>query len=109
MEQITDGSEIAQAVLSTIEATKLCGEYWPNDAVFAITYSTKCWPCGWDEPRAKFFASVAEMVAWRVRYNEWAKLEDNYYEIESFYEWDWGPCRRDVRDFVEIVEINYGS
>ena len=102
MEHISYGSEMAQAVLATIEATKLCGQYWPNSAVYAITYSTKCWPCGWDEPSAVFFDDVKGCRAWLRRYREWEQLEDNYFEVCSFYEWDWGPSRRETHEFYSL-------
>ncbi len=63
---------------------------WPDDAVFKISYRTKCWPCAFDDTIHRYFKTEAEVKAWCSEYSKWASLEGNSVEF-TIYEWDLGP------------------
>lgn len=83
---------VASIVASALAQTKVTEyESWPDWAEYMVMYSTKCWPCDWDEDRPKFFADKAELLAWVEKMNDWGTLEDNYYDVRCVYQWDLGP------------------
>lgn len=72
---------------------------WPDDAVYAVHYTVRCWPCGSDQ-RTQFFTDTAELAAWLKSHREWARLEDNHFSVDMAEEWDWGPQIRELRDIL---------
>ena len=65
---------------------------WPNDAVFKVSYSTKCWPGGYTN-HAVYFTTREEMDEWLADQNKWARLEGNSFQMSEIYEWDFGPIQ----------------
>lgn len=63
---------------------------WPDDAVFAVRYKTKCWPCDFDASRMEYFTDEAGLKAWISNYADWARQDGNSVEY-AIYEWDLGP------------------
>ena len=63
---------------------------WPIDALYSMRYSTKAWPCGYQDSQAYFSTPEGVMQAIAdLKY--FAELEDNSYIIYGYEYWDWGP------------------
>lgn len=82
--------EDAKPFIDYILADAFEHQDWPDDAVFKISYRTKCWPCGFDDTRHVYFNTRPEVEYWENDYASWARLGGNSVEY-TLYEWDLGP------------------
>lgn len=74
-----------------LDGHQILGKDWPNDAVYAVQYRTKTWPCGWDKyDTVRFFANSDELSRFVHSMNVWSREEDNGWEF-MLYMWDLGP------------------
>ena len=63
---------------------------WPADALYAVEYSLKAWPCAATQ-HVQFFASKELMEQWYARQCAWGREEDNHFEVNGMWFWDLGP------------------
>lgn len=72
---------------------------WPPEAVFCVTYRTRCWPdTRYGEDRKVYFENEDQLDAWLENQRDWADLEDN--KIAGYVEeWDLGPVFRRSFDY----------
>lgn len=86
-----DFSAIMQSLHRHLDGHQILGTDWPNDAVYAVQYRTKTWPCGWDKyDSVRFFSNSDELSSFVRSMNGWVKYEDNGWEF-TLYMWDLGP------------------
>lgn len=70
---------------------------WPADAVYMAEYSLTAWPTSATR-HYRFFSNARDLQAWYSRMLEWARFEDNRFELDALHLWDLGPSL-----------INYGD
>lgn len=63
---------------------------WPDDAVFAVRYKTKRWPCSYGKVQMAYFNDEDSLNAWIRDSVVWAQHEGNSIQY-SVYNWDRGP------------------
>lgn len=88
------GKNILQDItpfIDVIVADAMDHQDWPDDAVFKISYRTKCWPeQAMGDTRHVYFKTLDEVKAWEDDYASWAGLSGNSVDY-TLYEWDLGP------------------
>jgi hypothetical protein len=95
---------LVQTVVATaVRSAVIRDSEWPADAVFAVEYQCYNWPTYDQRERVAFFKDVAELREWRKLMKEFARYEDNFFNLCSFYEWDWGPVEKSLDDFDALI------
>ena len=78
------------ALARHIDNHKTANVDWPADAVYAVEYTLKAWPCA-ATSHIRFFATKELLEQWYASQLKWAREEDNYYETTGLWFWDLGP------------------
>lgn len=79
------------AILANIvDATKINGQHWPDDALFCVSVRQRTWPLYSGDYYAHFFQNQEQLDAFLKGQHDWAKMEDNYLDY-TVYAWDLGP------------------
>lgn len=73
-----------------VEGHKTACTEWPLDAVYAVEYALKAWPCA-ATSHIRFFATKELLEQWYASQLEWARAEGNAYETTGLWFWDLGP------------------